>query len=364
MNCELSRYCVILCGGAGTRFWPMSRENRPKQFIDFFGTGQTLLQMAVERIRPIVEEKNIIVLTNEMYGGMVREQLPWLAPEQILYEPARRDTAPGALWAAHHIASRDAGASVVYMPADHVILKEEALRTALLRGFEFIENADRLLAIGIRPGVANTSYSYLQKGDPFRGSDDITRIKTLAERPGHHMAEIFLRSGEFLWNSGIFMGTVASVIRAFRRCVPDLASIFDEGSGSYRGMGEGRFIAGNFSKAESIPLEYALIEKADNAYVMETDLGWSDLSTWKALHDMSPKNREGNVTQNCRSLLYDSHGCIVSEEENGKIVVVAGLNDYIVADTKNALLVCPIGAEQRIRNIVNDIRERYGAALL
>lgn len=349
---------MIMCGGAGTRFWPFSREERPKQFIDFFGTGQTLLQMAVERIRPIVAEKNLILLTNERYADMVREQLPWLPADQILYEPARRDTAPGALWAAHHIASRDAEASVAFMPADHVILKESAFHEAFLCGFEFIENADRLLAIGIRPATANTSYCYLQKGESFRGSDNISRIKTLAERPNKGMAEIFLRSGEFLWNSGILMGTVETLVKAFRRCVPDLASIFDEGLASYQGLGENRFIAENFSKAESLPLEYALLEKADNAYVMETDIGWSDLSTWKALYDMSPKNREGNVTQNCRSLLYDSRGCIVSEEGE-KVVVVVGLNDYIVADTDDALLVCPIDAEQRIRNIVNDIRERY-----
>lgn len=319
--------------------------------------------MTVDRIYSLVPEDNIYVVTNEMYAAMVREQLPSLPSDHILHEPARRDTAPGALWAAHHIFSRCRNASIVFLPSDHVILKEREFHSSLHQGFGFVENSGRILAIGVKPAVANTSYSYLQKGEPFRGSDKISKIKTLAERPGQRMAEIFMKSGEFLWNSGIFMASASTIIEAFRRCVPDLASVFDVGSDTFQGLGEDRFIAENFPKAESIPIEYALIEKGDNAYVLETDLGWSDLSTWKALYDMSPKNKEGNVTQNCRSMLYDSHGCIISEDGD-KVVVVVGLNDYIVADTKNALLVCPIGAEQRIRNIVNDIRERYGSSYI
>lgn len=355
----MARYCVVMCGGAGTRFWPMSREEKPKQFIDFFGTGQSLLQMTVDRIHHIVPEENILVMTNEMYADMVRGQLPSIPSEHILHEPARRDTAPGALWAAHHILARDKDASVVFMPADHVVLKEREFHTSLLRGFEFVEHSERILAVGVKPTAANTSYSYIQKGDPFRGSDRISKVKTLAERPGLKMAEIFIESGEFLWNSGIFMASASAIVDAFSRCVPDLASIFDLPADTYMGMGERQFITENFPKSESIPIEYALIEKSGNAYVMQTDIGWSDLSTWKALYDMSPKNKEANVTQNCRSLLYDSRGCIVSEDSD-KVVVVVGLSDYIVADTENALLVCPIEAEQRIRNIVNDIRERYG----
>lgn len=359
----MSRYAVIMCGGAGTRFWPFSRETRPKQFIDFFGTGQSLLQLTVDRILPIVAEENILILTNEIYADLVSEQLPWLQPSQILHEPARRDTAPGMLWAAHHIASRQPDASVVFLPSDHVILKADRFHSDLMRGFEFIENADRLLAIGINPSAPNTSYTYLQKGEPFRGCESISRIKTVAERPEADMASIFIRSGEFLWNSGIFMGGARSIVEAFRRHATDLSSIFDVGEATYRGLGEQRFIAENFPKAESLPIEYALFECADNAYVMQTDIGWSDLSTWKALHELSPKNKEGNVTQNCRTLLYDSRRCIVSAEGD-KVVVVAGLDDYIVADTGNALLVCPIESEQRIRNIVNDIRERFGPQYL
>ena len=349
-----------MCGGAGTRFWPFSRESRPKQFIDFFGTGQTLLQMTVDRVRRLVPEENIILITNEQYADTVLEQLPSLSQEHILLEPARRDTAPAVLWAAHHIAARNEDASFVTLPADHVILKELAFQEALRAGFEFVEKGDRLLALGVPAKSPNTSYSYLQKGEPVEFSDSLSHIKTVAEKPGRKMAEIFVRSGEFLWDAGIYLGKAKSVIEAFNRDVPDMASRFDVETDIYRGDAEMEFIADVYPKTSSLPVEYAIMDRACNSYVLEADLGWSDLSTWNALHGISPKNKEGNVTQNCRSLLYDCKDCIVAAEGD-KVIVVSGLKDYIVADTDNALLICPIESEQRIRNIVNDIRERYGS---
>ena len=350
-----------MCGGAGTRFWPFSRESRPKQFIDFFGTGQTLLQMTVDRVRRLVPEENIILLTNERYAETIREQLPGISSEHILLEPTRRDTAPAVLWAAHHIAARNPEASFVTLPSDHVILKEMAFHDALRRGFEFVEQSDRLLALGLPAKSPNTAYSYIQKEDTMPGHLDIFRIKTIAEKPPREMAEIFVRSGEFLWNAGIYLGKARSVIEAFNRDVPDMASRFDVDPTFYLGEEENKFIGDIYPKTSSLPVEYAIMDRAKNAYVLEADLGWSDLSTWNALHGISPKNKEGNVTQNCRSLLYNCNDCIVAAEGD-KVVAVWGLKDYIVADTDNALLICPIEAEQRIRNIVNDIRERFGPA--
>ncbi len=357
------RFCVIMCGGAGTRFWPFSRESRPKQFIDFFGTGQTLLQMTVDRVRRLVPEENMILITNEQYADTVREQLPGISPEHILLEPARRDTAPAVLWAAHHIAARNKDASFVTLPADHVILKETAFQEALRAGFEFVEKGDRLLALGVPAKSPNTAYSYIQKGDPFDSSTVISHIKTIAEKPGKEMAEIFVRSGEFLWDAGIYMGRAKTVVDAFNRYGPDMASRFNVDADNYRGEAEKEFIADIYPKTSSLPVEYAIMDHAKNAFVLEADLGWSDLSTWNALHNLSPKNKEGNVTQNCRSILYDCSDCIVAAEGE-KVVVVAGLKDYIVADTDSALLICPIEAEQRIRNIVNDIRERFGSSFI
>ena len=350
-----------MCGGAGTRFWPFSRESRPKQFIDFFGTGQTLLQMTVDRVRRIVPEENIILLTNEQYADTILEQLPGISHEHILLEPGRRDTAPAVLWAAHHIAARNPEASFVTLPSDHVILKEAVFHDALRQGFEFVERAERLLALGLPAKSPNTSYSYIQKEDHMPGHPDIFRIKTIAEKPPRDMAEIFVRSGEFLWNAGIYLGKARTVINAFNRDVPDMASRFDVDPAFYLGDEEHRFIADIYPKTGSLPVEYAIMDRPGNSYVLEADLGWSDLSTWNALHGISPKNKDGNVTQNCRSLLYGCKDCIVAAEGD-KVVAVWGLKDYIVADTGNALLICPIEAEQRIRNIVNDIRERFGPA--
>lgn len=355
----MDRYCVIMCGGAGTRFWPFSREARPKQFIDFFGTGQTLLQLAADRVRHFVPDRNIIILTNERYADTVREQLPFISPEHILLEPTRRDTAPAILWVARHIAARHPEASFVTLPSDHVILREAAFHEALRRGFEFVESADRLLAIGVTPTSPNTAYSYIQKGDAFRGSDRISHIKTFADKPDPEMAGIFLRSGEFVWNPGIYMWRAESVIKAFSRYAPEIHDLFEADNDIYLSDREMGYIAEVFPKSCSLPVAYAVMEKADNAYVLETDIGWSDLSTWHALHAMSPKSKEGNVTQNCRTLLYNCSDCLVAAEED-KVVVVSGLKDYIVADTHNALLICPREAEQRIRNVVNDIRARFG----
>ena len=350
-----------MCGGAGTRFWPFSRESRPKQFIDFFGTGQTLLQMTVDRVRRLVPEEHIILISNEQYADTIREQLPGISPEHLLLEPARRDTAPAVLWAAHHIAARNPEASFVTLPSDHVILRETDFQEALRRGFEFVEQADRLLALGLPAKSPNTAYSYIQKEDTMHRHNDIFRIKTIAEKPGREMADIFVKSGEFLWNAGIYLWKAKSVISAFNKDVPDMASRFDVAPEHYMGETETEFIADVYPKTSSLPVEYAIMDRAANSYVLEADLGWSDLSTWNALHGISPKNKDGNVTQNCRSLLYDCKDCIVAAEGD-KVVAVWGLKDYIIADTDNALLICPIEAEQRIRNIVNDIRERFGPA--
>lgn len=351
-----------MCGGAGTRFWPFSRESRPKQFIDFFGTGQTLLQMTVDRVRRLVPEENVILITNQRYADTVKEQLPGISPEHILLEPERRDTAPAVLWAAHHIAARNEAASFVTLPADHVILKETAFQEALRKGFEFVENGERLLALGVPAKTPNTSYSYIQKGQQFDYNNAISIIKTIAEKPGKEMAEIFVRSGEFLWDAGIYLGKAKAMINAFNQHVPDMSSRFDVEAKFYQGGSEIEFIADIYPKTASLPVEYAIMDRAENAYVLEIDLGWSDLSTWNALHAISPKNKEGNVTQNCRALLYDSKNCIVATEGD-KVMVVSGLENYIVADTSTALLICPIEDEQRIRNIVNVIRERYGNEL-
>lgn len=355
----MSRYCVIICGGAGTRLWPFSREARPKQFIDFFGIGQSLLQLTVERVRRIVPMENILFVTNAAYEALVREQIPGIGEWQVLSEPARRNTAPSILWAARHIYALDSEASFVTVPADHVILKEIAFHHALTHGIEYVEKSGNLLSIGITPTSAHTGYGYIQKGEPLKEDPEVMKVKTFAEKPGKRMAEIFIKSGEFVWNAGIFLGTARAVIEAFEKNASETAALFATADGAYGSSHEKELIDSIFPKADPMTIEEAVLENADNIYVAEADLGWSDLGSWKSLFDASPKNREANVTQGCRTLLADCEGCLVTAETD-KVVAVAGLKDYVVADTQDALLICPLEYGQRIRNAVNEVRDRFG----
>ncbi|MDE5774331.1 MAG: mannose-1-phosphate guanylyltransferase [Muribaculaceae bacterium] len=353
------RYCVIMCGGVGSRFWPHSREERPKQFLDFFGTGRSLLQLTVDRVRSIVPIENIYLLTNRRYEALIHEQLPEIPAENILKEPARRNTAPCICWATHHIYARDPEAAIVTLPSDHLVLKELAFIEALTRGFEFIEQGDRLLTLGIQPTSPQTGYGYIQQGKPVDGTDNFYKIKSFTEKPDEELAEIFLRSGEFYWNAGMFLWRADAILRAFEKYAPEITALFDRGDGIWDTPGETPFIEEYFPTAPSISIDYAIMEKADNVYVETVDLGWSDVGSWKALYDASPKDRNGNVTQNSRVIAQDCHDTMFAVSGD-KIVVAAGLNDYIVADAGNALLICPKDMEQKIRQVVNDVKDRFG----
>lgn len=348
-----------MCGGVGSRFWPFSRSGMPKQFLDFFGTGRSLLQMTVDRIRPLVDASRIILVTNSAYADIVREQLPDIKESNILLEPARRNTAPCICWASHHIFALDPEASIVTLPSDHLILKEDAFRKTLEEGFEFVENGDRLLTLGIKPTSPATGYGYIQRGSELAGTPGICKVKSFTEKPNLEMAKVFISTGEFFWNAGIFLWSAKNVLSAFDKYDHDTAAVFDSGNDAYGTPREMDFINAAFPNTPSISIDYAIMEKADNVYVKTADLGWSDLGSWKALYDASPHNQEGNVTQNCKVLTYDCHDTIFAVNGD-KIVVAAGLKDYIVAENDNALLIYPISEEQRIRNIVNDVRTRFG----
>lgn len=355
---ESHRYCVIMCGGIGSRFWPYSRTARPKQFIDFFGTGRSLLQMSYDRIRSVVDDTNIIVVTNKVYAQLVREQLPELDESQILCEPTRRNTAPAIAWAAYHIAARDPEASIVVTPSDHLITNENAFTDAIDMGLDFVERNDALLTLGIIPSRPETGYGYIQIGadaDPgFR------RVKTFTEKPNREMAEMFIATGEFFWNSGIFLWKARTIIDAIHEHAPELAEIFDSGMGKFNTPDENGFIAVKFPSCPSISIDYAVMEKASNVYVECVSFGWSDLGTWGSLYDNSPKNREANVTQKCRVLAYNSVGNIFATDSSDKLMVVAGLNDYIIADSEDVLLIYPRADEQDIKKVVDDAHMAFG----
>lgn len=346
-----------MCGGIGSRFWPYSRTRLPKQFIDFLGTGRSLLQMSYDRILPVVPKENIYVVTNEAYAPLVKEQLPELADHQVLLEPARRNTAPCIAWAAWHINAIDPDSSIIVTPSDHLITREREFTDSILRGFEFVENNNALMTLGIQPNRPETGYGYIQVGKPV--SDGLHKVKTFTEKPNRELAEVFLKTGEFVWNSGIFMWSSRAIIEAMRTYAPDVAMQFDAGNGVYGTPAELPFIAEHFPACASISIDYAVMEKASNVYVQTVSFGWSDLGTWSSLYDNSPKNRDGNVTQNCAVLAYNAQGNIFAVRGE-KLVVVDGLSDYIVSDAGDVLLICPKEREQTIRNMVNDAKLNFG----
>ncbi|MFG6396852.1 MAG: mannose-1-phosphate guanylyltransferase [Muribaculaceae bacterium] len=355
------RYCVIMCGGIGSRFWPYSRSSRPKQFIDFLGTGRSLLQMSYDRILPIVSKENVLIVTNEIYAPLVREQLPELSEDQILLEPARRNTAPCIAWAAYHIAAKDPQASIMVAPSDHLITQEALFEKAIIDGFEFVEKNNALLTLGIKPTRPETGYGYIQVGQPVEGG--FFKVKTFTEKPKLELAEVFVESGEFFWNSGIFLWKAHNIIEELKQHAPDVADVFESGKGAYGTPAEREFINRAFPGCVGISIDFAVMEKSRNVFVECVSFGWSDLGTWSALYDNSPKNRDSNVTQNCNVLAYNAEGNIFAV--NGeKLIVVDGLKDYIVADSGDVLLVCPKGEEQRIKQMVNDVHLAFGEKYL
>lgn len=352
-----NRFCVIMCGGIGSRFWPYSRASLPKQFIDFFGTGRSLLQMSYDRIKGIIPPENVVVVTNEQYAPLVHKQLPELSASQILLEPARRNTAPCIAWAAYHIRAINPDAAIMVAPSDHLILKNDEFKKSIETGFEFVEKNDALLTLGIKPSRPETGYGYIQIGDKF--NDDISQVKTFTEKPNEDLAKVFIETGEFFWNSGIFLWRADSIIKAMQDKAPEVVVVFDRGNEVFGTKSEKDFIEQNFPACPNISIDFAVMEKAPNVYVECVDFGWDDLGTWGALYDNSPKNRDGNVTQNCEVMMFDCHDCIVATNSN-KLIVASNLNDYIIADADDVLLIVPKSEEQKIKLYVNEVKATYG----
>ena len=344
------RFCVIMCGGVGSRFWPYSRASKPKQFIDFLGTGQSLLQLTVERLQGVVPDENIILLTNEQYAGLIKEQLPQISDAQILLEPARRNTAPCNAWAAYHIRALNPNAKIMVAPSDHLILRREEFQKSVIKAFDFIEHNDALLTFGVKPNRPETGYGYIQLGEAI--DDDFSRVKTFTEKPNLELAKVFLESGMFFW-------TAQSIINAITAVAPEVAACFEGGLDVMGTAEEQAFINTMYPSCPNISIDYAVMEKAPNVCVERVDFGWTDLGTWGSLYDVSPKNRDGNVTQNSKTMLFDSHNNVVAVKGD-KLIVASGLNDYIVADADDVLLIVPRADEQKIRNYVNDVKMTFG----
>ena len=339
-----NNYCVIMAGGIGSRFWPYSRKNKPKQFLDFFGTGDTLLQLTYNRYSKIVPKENIFVITNAQYEELVKEQLPTLGENRILLEPTRRNTAPCIAWAAAKVKEVNPEANMIVAPADHLILKEDEFIKAISNGLDFVAQSSQLLTLGIKPNRPETGYGYIQIADEKQG--EFYKVKTFVEKPQLEFAQIFVESNEFYWNSGIFLWNVNTILDAFHQIMPEICSKLLNGEE-------------DFASCPNISIDYGIMEKAENVYVQLCDFGWADLGTWGSLHDASPKDMNHNVIIKGHTLLYDCKNNIVALPE-GKLAVLQGLDDYLVADTDNVLLVCRKDNENTIRRYVNDTQVKLG----
>ncbi|MDD2559750.1 MAG: mannose-1-phosphate guanylyltransferase [Bacteroidales bacterium] len=352
-----NNYCVIMSGGIGSRFWPASRSTYPKQFLDFFGTGQSLLQQTYSRFSKIIPTENIFIVSNQLYGKLIQEQLPGIDPKQILLEPQRRNTAPCIAFASHHIRAVNPKANIVVAPSDHVILKEDDFLEHISEGLKFVKENEVLLTIGIKPNRPETGYGYIQKGHQTIAS--FTKAKAFTEKPNLELAQVFVESGEFLWNSGIFLWNVQSILKAFEEFLPDIHSTFSSGKHLFNTPKEADFIEKIFSSCPNISIDYSIMEKAPNVYVQEGNFGWSDLGTWGSLHELSPKDKNNNVILKCKALCYESSNNIITLPE-GKLAVVQKIDGYIVAESDNVLMICKKEDEQEIRQYVIDAQLKFG----
>lgn len=346
-----------MSGGIGSRFWPFSREARPKQFLDFFGTGRSLLQMTFDRFKKILPVENIFIVTNKDYVGMIEEELPELASSQILAEPMRRNTAPCIAFATYHINALNPNANIVVAPSDHLILKEDEFISVIRNAYDFVEKNPVLLTLGIRPSRPETGYGYIQMSEDK--IDGMTKVKVFTEKPNIDLAKVFYESGEFLWNSGIFIWSVKAIKEAFHLHLPEITNRFDQGSDKFGTAEEMDFINENYPFCPNISIDYGVMEKASNVCVQAADFGWSDLGTWGSLHDVSDKDEFANAQLTPKALFFDSSENIVALPKD-KLVVIQGLEGYIVAESDNVLLICKKEEEQRIKQFVTDVKLKYG----
>ena len=344
-----------MAGGIGSRFWPFSRNSKPKQFLDFFGTGKSLLQFTYERFHKLMPAEHIFIVSSTMYKDLILEQLPDIKPQQVLLEPMRRNTAPCVAYAINRIASITDKANIIVAPSDHLILNEGNFLETLEEGLKFVETNNSLLTLGMNPTRPETGYGYIQISE---GSGNLRKVKTFTEKPNLELAKVFLDSGEFFWNAGIFLWNLQSIQAAFDRLLPEMSAKFKSGKEFYNTDKEQEFIDNFYPLCENISIDYGILEKADNVYVLCAEFGWSDLGTWGSLHEIAPKDEQHNARLKCVSELYDCKDNIVVLPEN-KLAVLQGLEGYIIVESDDVLLVCKKEEEQRIRQFVNDITIRF-----
>ena len=350
-----------MAGGSGSRFWPLSRDSRPKQFLDILGTGKSLLRQTFERVNKLFPKDHIFVVTGEQYEKATKEHIPELNDAQVLLEPYRRNTAPCIAYANYKIYQINPEANIVVAPADHLIINEDDFINTLKKGLEFVSQDNALLTLGIKPHRPETGYGYIQVDNESSVSDDenLKRVRTFTEKPNPEIAQAFYESGEYYWNSGIFIWSLKTIMQAFEIHLPETDNLFKRGLDIYDTSGEKDFIQQTYGQCQNISIDNGVMEKAEDVYVYCSDFGWSDLGTWSSVYENSDKDENNNVVKNGNAINYDAYGNIIYAPE-GKLVVIEGLEDYIVVDTNDALLICSKEKEQNIKRFVTDVKVEKG----
>jgi mannose-1-phosphate guanylyltransferase len=346
-------YVVIMAGGVGTRFWPYSRNNKPKQFLDVLGTGRTLIQSTCDRFLPLCPKENIYVVTNEEHQAITLEQLPELSAEQVLTEPMRKNTAACIAYASHKIIQKNSEAIIVVSPADHLIQNEDEFQNTIKKAADHAKAQDKLITLGIKPTRPETGYGYIQF---IEAKGYLKKVKTFTEKPELALAKKFIETGEFVWNAGIFIWGAHAILQAISKHLPEMAEIFEDAAPKFYTDGEKQAIETAYAQCKNVSIDFGVMEKAENVYVALSSFAWSDLGSWASLHEISERDESNNCI-NADALLYDTRNSIVKGPDD-KLIVVQGLNGYLVGVFDNVVIVCEKDKEEMFRRYVNDVKAK------
>ena len=359
MEINKKNYCVILAGGRGRRLWPCSRELYPKQFIDFFGTGRTLLQTTYDRFVKLLPKDNIYICTCKEYVELVKEQLPGFDERRILVEPLNRNTAPSVAWANMRIKRIDPDANIIVTPSDHLVLNEESFTHSVEVGISYASENDVLLVMGVKPTRPEPGYGYIQLGD-LSCKPEVFRVKSFTEKPDREFAKMFMESGEFYWNTGVFITNSRYLTQSFEDIFPSVLRNLKFENPNYSYEEELEYVDQNYPRYPNLSIDYAILEKSRNVYVMKCDFGWADLGTWHAIYECMSHGEGDNVVVNANVMLEDSHNNVIKLPKD-RLGVINGLDGYIVAEEGNVLLICKKGdSSAMVRKYVNEVQMKYG----
>lgn len=351
-------YVVIMAGGIGSRFWPMSTSEFPKQFQDMLGTGKSLLQKTFKRFQKIIPTENILISTNIKYKDLVIKQLPQISETQLLLEPIMRNTAPCIIFAAYKINNLNKNAVMVVAPSDHWIDDEIGFINSIKTSFKICQKENILMTLGIKPLNPNTGYGYIK----YKGNNTIKKVLKFTEKPNQEKAKQFIEKGDYLWNAGIFIWSAKTIIAAYKQFLPEMENLFSQAKSIYNTKFESDFIKQNYIKAENISIDFGIMEKAKNVYVLPVDFGWNDLGTWKSLYEKLEKDKNNNAVINAEVIFRNSSNNIIRTEK-GKHIVIQGLDNFIIVEKDNVLLICPKDKEQDIKQIVTEVKEKFNKKL-